>query len=47
MTAIPDSLMSTLRPFSLPHLGEVIVMSTSIMNQGWRRGSAIVRSGAT
>jgi hypothetical protein len=44
MAAIPDSLMSTLRPFSTPQVRDLIVMSVSILNRGFHRSSAIVRS---
>src|SRR5260370_41851427 len=45
MAAIPDSLISTVYPFSTPHLRELILISTSILNRGWRRASGIVRTG--
>ena len=45
MAAIPDSLMSMLRPISLPHVRELIVTSTSSLNRGrWRESGTVQRA---
>src|SRR5271156_2608143 len=46
MAAIPDWLISTVWPFSRPHVLELILISTPSLNRGWRRASiAVARRG--